>query len=694
MKGDIFVCKQITVVSTPHGQPDRRIQIKIEDLDFTGENNRRIGQLVPAVEREAVVASLEKIKRLRLKEYEVAAIDEEEQQHGNDDGAEDELSSDETENGAHQDESNNRGTSKLDPKAKLDRAVQSNMTPGPGSTARPKGTRSPSTSPTRLSHDAILSSTRKSAASEQMDTQIPSDALQTQAAPQARKPVKRTRGGYSMGREGFEAARGDNLAGPQAPTLQHRRESLPSKEPNNKLLNIINNLPGQAQKRPSPEPSAPVSAQRVTEDIVVETPSQPKRTLAMSTAQASTQPRLQRYRVPADQRKLLDDVSSWLPSATGQEFPHPNVPIELLKAWNIKAMAPHQSSQMSHFATIERSSAPKSIEEIERPSPKDEAMNESSSDSDGSDVSEDELLPWSQSPSQRRAPEMLPPDSSGMQSPTNRNRPASKESAAASNQHAQSPASGSRASLSAMKSPVQKDGQTQRLRSVDENLKTTPPVKQTPLAPTSASSKRPEESSSSILTQASGGLPKASAISHVLSSSPAAVSAMRATKNASQQRSSPISFGRRHVPSPEPRCTRPLADNAQGPIRPSTQATGQVRESPQFSGKAREHLPTTVRSSRPISTPKGPGLSQSQRNSTNSGNESTGSGRKRPAPGEFYRPAPRGSGRAPDDSPANASQPPDGTSEMEAAVPRALNSPANYRQARRDFYRGEQRKQW
>ena len=305
MKGDVLVCKRITVVSTPYGQPDRRIQVKIEDLEFAGENIRRpVGQPVPIVQRQSVMASLEKMKQLRLKEYEIDAMDEDVQRDDNDNEEEDEPSSDENNDDAHEDKSGKLGPSRSDPKPPSNEVLPLNR--GLESGGQPQGSLNASTTPSRNEPDPTLSSARKSATSDQIDTQIFAEALQTQAATQARKPVRRTRGGSLLAREGFEVARGDNLAGPQAPTLNHRRVSLPTEESNNPLMNILNTLPRHGHKRKSPEPSAPVSAQQVTEEIVVETPSQPKRSLAMSTAQSSSQPQPKRYRVPLDQRRLLE----------------------------------------------------------------------------------------------------------------------------------------------------------------------------------------------------------------------------------------------------------------------------------------------------------------------------------------------------------------------------------------------------
>ena len=227
--------------------------------------------------------------------------------------------------------------------------------------------------------------------------------------------MRRSRGGYSnsMGRDGIEATRGDNLTGPQRPTLHGEKGSAAAepqraKPPNDRLLDLLSKLPGDQPRSRTPEPSAPVSAQQEVA-VVVETPAKKKKKLSSTTvvieepaqnpplvvmpSETQTQRKRRRpsptslestsaprriYRIPKNQQAILDNQSSWLPPAPGHEFPHPNVPVKLLKLWNAKAeLDTHPPSQTSPIALIERSSGEKSVEEVQQEPEADESESDS-----------------------------------------------------------------------------------------------------------------------------------------------------------------------------------------------------------------------------------------------------------------------------------------------------------------------------
>lgn len=137
-----------------------------------------------------------------------------------------------------------------------------------------------------------------------------------------------------------------------------------------------------------------------------------------------------RYRIPRDQKALLEHPSSWIPSAPGHEFPHPNVPIALLTAWNAKATGAAQPpSQSSPIPEIEQSSEVKSLQPVQT-EPQATAAAEREDESDGSedsDTSDDRPLSgWSASPSRSQA---LPPDSSAGHISPRVSRPVSRDTA-------------------------------------------------------------------------------------------------------------------------------------------------------------------------------------------------------------------------------------------------------------------------
>lgn len=454
-KGDFLICKRIVVVSTPWGPIEERITLRIEELEYVGTIRITIGEPTPLLQRPSIVALRKRIESLALGTHQTDEMEE-----GSNDGEEEEeeepapvltpapvtetAQSGQADSGASVDVERETVID-TDPEVLPDAAPTPSLNPQQAREQEEEQTvvEAPSPLPTHTS--PIVS---RSPAQFQIDTQLEVEATQARAPPtQARNPVRRSRGGYSMGREGFETTRGDNLTGPQAPTL-HQRKGVAAAEPpkvdppKDKLLNLLSKLPGQQPRNRTPEPSAPVSAQQevTAEEVVIETPakkkislttiaieddaesapaqkpslaavpSETKRKRPPPTSLESTRPAPRRiYRIPKNQQVLLDDPSSWLPPAPGHEFPHPNVPINLLAFWNAKAEeAANAPSQPSPIALIERSSGEKSVEEVQREAEAEESESESESDSDEL-LSADELIDWSQSQSMSQA---LPPDSS------------------------------------------------------------------------------------------------------------------------------------------------------------------------------------------------------------------------------------------------------------------------------------------
>ncbi|RMY38927.1 hypothetical protein D0864_16387, partial [Hortaea werneckii] len=91
-----------------------------------------------------------------------------------------------------------------------------------------------------------------------------------------------------------------------------------------------------------------------------------------------------RRRIPPQQQSLLDRRESWYPSVPGQVFPVPNVPIELLKAWDLAARDTHaQSKEASRGRDLEKVGRVAST--VER-NDHDGASSASSHDRDGEDL--------------------------------------------------------------------------------------------------------------------------------------------------------------------------------------------------------------------------------------------------------------------------------------------------------------------
>lgn len=144
------------------------------------------------------------------------------------------------------------------------------------------------------------------------------------------------------------------------------------------------------------------------EELAVKKPSRPAR-----------RPYWQRAIPPAQQR-LLDSPTSWLPALPGRQFPHPNIPMELLSKWNEQAETRPESVVLSQSAPSRSQEAPLAggAEDIRPQDTTTESSGEEDSESD------DEQLAWSSSPPRPAAAQV------NAQSATQQSRsPASNHSA-------------------------------------------------------------------------------------------------------------------------------------------------------------------------------------------------------------------------------------------------------------------------
>lgn len=698
-KGDLLLCKKLTVVSTTYGPTDERIKLRIEDLELTGNFRKVIGQPAPLLERASITASREKIENLRLKQLqsEIPAEDDQEDVSAE----EDEEMEDEAEEGASDDEQTRVNTVEVSANT-----ANAPHIPVPANVTQTERPTERQNTVSRMSPPNRTSPATLNTASVQIESQLPLNITPTQATPQPRNPIRRTRGGFSIGREGFEPTRGDNLTGPQAPTL-HARQARPSPEPpKNKLLDVISKLPGQVPKKRSPEPSAPISAQVMPEDIIVETPTKVKRVSETSTAPESTPAPRKRYRIPRDQKALLENPSSWIPSAPGQQFPHPSVPIGLLAAWNAKATgATNSPSQSSPIPMIEQTPRAKSIEEV-RQEPQATAAAESEDESEDSDSSDNEPIPWSQSPSRSQ---VLPPDSSAAHMSPRSNRPGSRDVAMSGSEHlpisimddARSTTSAGDKSIAGSGSghqelPQWKHTVASQTPTNSGRVSTTPnPSQKTPTNNNTAREPLPQTLNSTQRPAGTNSEQKPERCSHIPSSS------LRTPALPIASRSPAAPLGPSHLQpySTGPQISQPLADNNHGPVRASTQQTPEHRRR---SFDPKESVLPSDSPATPLGAPTGPRtLRGSQYGIYDRRNHNTDDARERARSGDYYRPSPSGQRNGATPSGSNTAdrrrpegtQTPTGTIEMETSVPRAL-PPNEYHQKRSNYFRDVQRRQW
>ena len=741
-KGDLLLCKKLTVVSTTYGPSEERTKLRIEDLELTGNFRKVIGHPSPLLERPSIIALREKIEDLRLKQLqsEIPAEDDQEDVSAEEDEEMENAPEEEDEEGVNDDNQGDRNAATVPANT-----ANAPHEPAPADVALLE--KKLPTTVSRMSPPNRTSPATHNTASTQLESQLPLNTTPTQAIPSPRNPVRRTRGGYSIGREGFEPTRGDNLTGPQAPTLHARHARLSESPPKPKLLDVISKLPGQIPKKRSPEPSAPVSAQVVNEDVVIETPTKAKRSLAPSTAHDESTPiARKRYRIPRDQKALLEHPSSWIPSAPGHQFPHPNVPIGLLTAWNARATGAAKSpSQSSPIPEIEQSSEVKSLQPVQTEPAELEHESDGSEDADTSD--DGSLIEWSTSPSRSQA---LPPDSSAGHVSPHVSRPVSRDTARSGSERmpisiaddGASTSSAGNKSIAGSSNrhgelPLWKQSVASQGVAVGEWVSSTPVTNKTPRSNHSAQNQSPRAPNTTQRSTGNNAEPF-SERAYV----PSGSLRLPALPVASQSPSTPLTrgamarpighSGRRQPPgasqpmSADTKRPQPLADNHYGPVRASTQQKPDYRRRtfdskelvPASTSPATPSGPpiglrasTGPRSSTydrrdpnavPLEAPTGPRSSRgSQYGTSDRRSNGSSSGRDRAASGDSYRPSPsepRGErvasgSKATDKRQPGGTQTPTSTNEMELAVPRAM-PPNDYHQKRSQFYRHEQQRQW
>ncbi|KAI7237078.1 hypothetical protein KC330_g3312 [Hortaea werneckii] len=407
MKGDVISINSINVVSTPYGPADGCLQLEVENLQYLYHLRKTVGTPDAIGQRQNVSTLLEEIRAIRAQQYTDGSPTDALSKHPRSRQTSVVPQSQAAAGSAHYD----TGA----PEAQLD---EGGSQPGSLSNSSTKT----QTSPTIHS-------------------------LQTQQgfATQAKAPLKKARKGPSLGKEGYEMADGVNLAKPMGPALGIDKNAVTSPprslraEASTTNTAQLLNLFGGGTKAPS----RPSNAGEVIEIDVEKSADGDKATAAtprverlgatdheafhnsqrsvkrrrLSAQNSETRIEYARRKIPAQQQSLLERKESWFPSMPGQVFPVPNVPIELLKAWDLAARDNHTES--AHEASHKRD-----LESVGGAAP---AIERNGHDRDGGDLdtssssSSDEELGESQWPASQSTPtkdfssplkrSTLPPDS-------------------------------------------------------------------------------------------------------------------------------------------------------------------------------------------------------------------------------------------------------------------------------------------
>ncbi|KAI6835493.1 hypothetical protein KC340_g5519 [Hortaea werneckii] len=339
MKGDVISITSIKVVSTPYGPADGCLQLEVDNLQYLYHLRKTVGTPDAIGQRQNVSTLLEVIRTIRANQYTDTLPTNAPPQH------------------PHLRENS------IVPQSQAVVGSAHNGTGAPEAQPDERGSQ-----PGNFSNSSTKTQTSPAIHS-----------LQTQQifATQAKAPLKKSRKGPSLGEEGYEMAGGVNLAKPLGPALGIDKNATPSpprsirtessKTDTAQLLNLFGSGPKAPSRASNPKELMEIDVESSAggDQVTAATPRVERlnttdhealhgsqrsvKRRRLSAQDSDTRIEYARRRIPAQQQNLLDRKESWFPSAPGQVFPVPNVPIELLKAWDLAARDTHaQSDEASH----------------------------------------------------------------------------------------------------------------------------------------------------------------------------------------------------------------------------------------------------------------------------------------------------------------------------------------------------------
>ncbi|KAI6876007.1 hypothetical protein KC338_g635 [Hortaea werneckii] len=374
MKGDVISVTSINVVSTPYGPADGCLQLEVENLQYLYHLRKTVGTPDAIGQRQNVSALLEVIRTIRANQYT--------------DGLP-------------------RNVPSQRPRSRENSVV-------PQSQALVGSSHSDTGAPEAHPDEGGSQPGNLSISSTETQTSPAIPSLQTQQgfATQAKVALKKARRAPSLGKEGYEMAGGVNLAKPLGPALGIDKNATPSPPRSIRaessttntahLLNLFGGGPKVPSRASNPKELIEIDVENSADDDQV-TPATPRverlettdhealhdsqrsvKRRRLSAQDSETRIEYARRRIPPQQQSLLDRRESWYPSVPGQVFPVPNVPIELLKAWDLAARDTHaQSKEASRGRDLEKVGRVAST--VER-NDHDGASSASSHDRDGEDM--------------------------------------------------------------------------------------------------------------------------------------------------------------------------------------------------------------------------------------------------------------------------------------------------------------------
>ncbi|KAI7281163.1 hypothetical protein KC345_g4286 [Hortaea werneckii] len=342
MKGDVISITSINVVSTPYGPADGCLQLEVEKLQYLYHLRKTVGTPDAIGQRRNVSTLLEVISAIRAQQYT--------------DG------------------------SPTDAPFQRPHSREKSIVPRSQAVAEPAHYDTGAPEAQLDEGGSQPESLANSSAKTQTSPEIHSLKTQQAFATQAKAPLKKARKGPSLGKEGYEMAGGVNLAKPLGLALGIDKNTTPSPPRSIRaessttntaqLLGLFGGGPKAPSRASNPKelieidveandhqvpPAIPrVERLETTDHEALHDSQRSVKRCRLSAQNSETRIEYARRRIPTQQQSLLDRKESWYPSVPGQVFPVPNVPIELLKAWDLAARDTRaQSKEASHERDLE-----------------------------------------------------------------------------------------------------------------------------------------------------------------------------------------------------------------------------------------------------------------------------------------------------------------------------------------------------
>lgn len=372
MKGDVFTIRGCTIVSTPYGPPEGQVQMLVDELDYHYHLRKIAKNAVFAGDRPRISQMMSELHQLRhIESVRELPAESNQPEHGSSDRFETQA-----------------GNALLQSPQSQASVVMASSSPVAAS-QQPQTqvlVRRKNPAPPRFDHDGVQMASgvnldRPTAAipSRSASNLLPEGPSRPATISDTSANLLNVLGKRKAGEDSSVSTTRTN-AGPVHPEADATVGSA--------VINVEDTSMNSAASQLSSRPARDLMAAKDKE-------------LPVEAGRASQKPVDKPYwrrRIPKAQKRLLESPASWFPSLPGRQFPHPNVPMEILNQWNAQAQSKPESMILSQ-------STPKKSQALGPPGSRsaEQAVAEGSGSSSEDESENDEEIPWSSSPARPAA---------------------------------------------------------------------------------------------------------------------------------------------------------------------------------------------------------------------------------------------------------------------------------------------------